>query len=83
MDDLAGVVCDTQTYTLSGLATALGYRQARSLEKLLVEIGCPVARLGKKKLISGRQFRQSIERANNQNELRTYQALDGDPAQWG
>lgn len=76
MDDLAGVVCDTQTYTLPGLATALGYRQARSLERLLIEIGCPVARLGKKKLISGRQFRESIERANNQNELRTHPALD-------
>ena len=83
MDDLAGVVCDTQTYTLSGLATALGYRQARSLEKLLIEIGCPVARLGKKKLISGRQFRESIERANKQNELRKYPEMDFASTQWG
>ena len=76
-----GMIDDSRTYTLAGLAEALGYRQSRSLERLLAEIGCPVARLGKKKLVSGHQFRQSIERKSE--NVHEHQALDRDPAQWG
>lgn len=56
------VVEDGRTYTLDSLAETLGYRQGRTLERKLLEIGCPIRRLGAKKLISGKQFRLAIER---------------------
>ena len=76
-----GMIEDCRTYTLKGLAEALGYRQSRSMERLLAEIGCPIARLGKKKLVSGHQFRQSIERKSE--NVHEHQALDRDPTQRG
>lgn len=57
-----GIINDDRTYTVQSLADLLGFRQTRSLERLLQEIDCPVTRLGKKKLISGKQFRLAVER---------------------
>lgn len=76
-----GMIDDCRTYTLKGLAEALGYRQSRSMERLLAEIGCPVARLGKKKLVSGHQFRKSIERKSEY--VHEHQAVDSHPSQRG
>jgi hypothetical protein len=56
-----GIINDDRTYTVQSLAELLGFRQSRSLERLLQEINCPVMRLGKKKLVSGRQFRLAVE----------------------
>ena len=56
-----GAIEDSATYTLEGLAEILGFRQTRTLERLLIEIECPIRRLGRKKLVSGRQFRLAIE----------------------
>lgn len=61
MQTAAGIVEDSRTYTLAGLAESLGYRQTRSVERLLREIECPVVVLGNKKLVSGRQFRLAVE----------------------
>jgi len=58
-----GIVEDSKTYTLAAIADALGYRQTRSVERLLHRIGCPVVSLGGKKLISGLQFRLAVEAA--------------------
>ena len=58
-----GIIEDNKTYTLSAIAEALGYKQTRSVERLLSRIGCPVVSLGGKKLISGTQFRLAVERA--------------------
>jgi len=62
MQTADGIIDDSRTYTLTGLSSVLGYRQLRSVERLLVEIECPVVVLGNKKLVSGRQFRLAIER---------------------
>ena len=62
MQAAAGIIDDSRTYTLSGLAEALGYRQPRSVERLLRQIECPIVSLGSKKLVSGRQFRLAIEK---------------------
>lgn len=56
-----GIIEDARVYTVQSLAEALGFRQSRSMERLLEEINCPVRRLGKKKLVSGRQFRLAVE----------------------
>jgi len=56
-----GIIEDNKTYTLPAIAEALGYRQSRTLERLLFEIECPVKQLGGKKLVSGKQFRLAIE----------------------
>lgn len=61
MQTAVGIIDDSRTYTMTGLSLVLGYRQARSVERLLIEIECPVVVLGKKKLVSGRQFRLAIE----------------------
>lgn len=58
-----GVTEDARVYTVKALAELLGYRQSRSLERLLHEIRCPVRKLGGKKLVSGKQFRLAIERS--------------------
>jgi|DEB0MinimDraft_10_1074344.scaffolds.fasta_scaffold09001_3 hypothetical protein len=55
---------DSITYTLDGLADALGFRQTRTLERLLIEIECPIRNFGRKKLVSGKQFRLAIERTS-------------------
>ena len=57
-----GIIEDTKTYTLQGLSEALGYKQVRTVERLLGEINCPVVRLGAKRLISGKQFRLAVEK---------------------
>lgn len=57
-----GSIEDGRVYTTQALAQLLGYRQARTLERLLLEIECPVRRLGAKKLVSGKQFRLAVER---------------------
>ncbi len=59
---MSNIVEDGKTYTLDSLAETLGYRQGRTLERKLLEIGCPIRRLGAKKLISGKQFRLAIEK---------------------
>jgi hypothetical protein len=56
-----GIVEDNRVYTIATLAEVLGYRQSRRLEQLLIEIECPIRRLGGKKLVSGKQFRLAIE----------------------
>ena len=58
-----GITKDEETYTLEALANLLGYKQKRSVENLLRRIECPVASSGSRKLISGKQFRLSLERA--------------------
>jgi len=57
-----GFVEDGATYTLSALADALGYRQSRSLKRLLNQAGVPIVVLGRKKLVSGKQFRLAMEK---------------------
>jgi hypothetical protein len=56
-----GLIEDGRVYTTQALASVLGYRQSRTLERLLIEIECPVRKLGGKKLVSGKQFRLAIE----------------------
>ena len=57
-----GFIEDTKTYTLQGLSEALGYKQARTVERLLEQINCPVVRLGAKRVVSGKQFRLAVEK---------------------
>jgi len=57
-----GYIEDSKTYTLQALSEALGYRQSRTVERLLEKINCPVVRLGAKRLISGKQFRLAVEK---------------------
>lgn len=58
-------VVDNACYTLDQLSKALGYSASRSLSVRLVEIGCPVVRLGGKRIVSGRMFRLAIEASTN------------------
>lgn len=58
-----GSIEDGRVYTTQALAELLGYRQSRTLERHLLEIECPVRRLGGKKLVSGRQFRLALEKS--------------------
>lgn len=58
-----GSIEDGRVYTTQALAELLGYRQSRTLERYLLEIECPVRRLGGKKLVSGRQFRLALEKS--------------------
>ena len=67
----------TRCYTIKALAELLGYRQARSLERLLLEIQCPVRKLGGKKLVSGKQFRLAIERSP---DVRLHSEMEFDSA---
>jgi hypothetical protein len=59
-----GPVDDSKSYTIQALAENLGYKQARSVERLLREICCPVFSMGNRKLISGKQFREALERSS-------------------
>lgn len=59
-----GTVDDSKSYTIQALADTLGYKQARSVERLLREICCPVFSIGKRKMVSGRQFREALEKAS-------------------
>lgn len=72
-----GITDDSRCYTIKALAELLGYRQARSLERLLLEIQCPVRKLGGKKLVSGKQFRLAIERSP---DVRLHSEMEFDSA---
>ena len=58
-----GTIDDSKSYTLEALSEHLGYKQRRSVERFLRQISCPVFSSGNRKLISGRQFREALERS--------------------
>ena len=59
-----GTIEDSKSYTIQALAENLGYKQIRSVERILSEIRCPVVALGNRKIISGKQFREALERSS-------------------
>lgn len=75
---MPGEIVDSKTYTIAALAVALGYRQTRTLERLLSEISCPVTRLGTKRVVSGHQFRLAVERSAD-GGIQGNQTVGADP----
>ena len=67
-----GSIEDFKAYTIHSLAESLGYKQTRSVERLLREIRCPVFSSGKSKIISGKQFREALERAAKCSNISTH-----------
>jgi hypothetical protein len=59
-----GIIDDSKSYTTKALAELLGYRQCRSVDKLLRDISCPVFSSGNRKIVSGKQFRLALEKSS-------------------
>ena len=59
-----GIIEDSKSYTTKALAEILGYKQCRSVDKLLRDISCPVFSSGNRKIISGKQFRLALEKSS-------------------
>ena len=64
-----GIIDDDRVYTMQALALLLGYRQARSAEEICEKLGCTVKRVGRQSLITGYEFRLSVERFEGVIEL--------------
>lgn len=65
-----GIIEDSKSYTTKALTELLGYKQTRSVDKLLRDIGCPVFSSGSKKIVSGKQFRLALEKSSCSNTSR-------------
>ena len=59
-----GVIEDSKSYTVKALGELLGYKQTRSVDKLLRDISCPVFSSGNRKIVSGKQFRLALEKSS-------------------
>lgn len=65
-----GIVEDSKSYTTKALSEILGYKQTRSVERLLRDISCPVLCSGSRKIVSGKQFRLALEKSSCSNTSR-------------
>lgn len=59
-----GIIEDSKSYTTKALTELLGYKQTRSVDKLLRDISCPVFTSGNRKIVSGKQFNLALEKSS-------------------
>lgn len=58
-----GIFRDGEIYSTRTAALRIGYNDPRMFERHVEEAGCPILRIGSKKLVSGRQLISCLERA--------------------
>jgi len=57
-----GVVEDGRVYTTVALARIFGVKGHDTVERWLLDLNCPAVRVGSRTLVSGQEFRRSVER---------------------